>query len=181
MLGLFKSYAPQVHAFYHTELNKLLAHDPQLFKNFANTVWACMTINFGPQTCTIPHCDTANLAWGWCCIIALGNFDFTKGGHFVLWDLGLVIEFPPGSVILIPSALLKHSNVAVQDGESRYSITQYTAGSLFQYIYNDFRSNKERNWTDTDEDRARVAEDAAKRWKEGLDMFSSWDSLACAS
>lgn len=175
--AIFKAYAPQVHEFYRSELDKLLEHDPTLFKNFAETVWACMTINFGPQTCTIPHCDTANLPWGWCCIIALGKFDFKTGSHFVLWDLGLVIEFPPGSVILIPSALLKHSNVPVQDGETRYSITQYTAGSIFRYIYNNFRSDRERGWMATDEDRECIAEDCSTRWRNGLNLFSLWDSL----
>ncbi|KAJ7624191.1 hypothetical protein B0H17DRAFT_1151319 [Mycena rosella] len=53
-------------------------------------------------------------AWGWCSITALGDFDPNKGGHLILWDLRLAIRFPPGSTILIPSALLHHSNVAIQ-------------------------------------------------------------------
>lgn len=171
---LFKMYAPKVHEHYRQELQKLLDHDPTVYKNFSDTVWACMTINFGPHTCTVPHCDTANLAWGWCCITALGFFDFTKGGHFILWDLGLVIEFPPGATILIPSALLRHSNVPIADSERRYSFTQYTAGALFRYIYNGFESDRSWLRTATAEAQEKVAEDASRRWEEGLGMFSAW-------
>jgi hypothetical protein len=65
-----------------------------------------MTFNFGPQTVTFDHRDSGNLAFGWCAITAFGNFDPTCGGHLVLWDMKLVIEFPPGSTILIPSAMM---------------------------------------------------------------------------
>ena len=52
------------------------------------------------------HTDPGNLLFGWCAITTLGNFDPTLGGHLVLWDLKLVIEFPLGSTILIPSVTL---------------------------------------------------------------------------
>ncbi|KIK60645.1 hypothetical protein GYMLUDRAFT_244218 [Collybiopsis luxurians FD-317 M1] len=55
----------------------------------------------------------------------------TKGGELVLWDLGIAIRFPPGSSIIILSAILCHSNLPIQPGEKQYSITQYSAGALF--------------------------------------------------
>ena len=70
---------------------------------------------------------------GWCCITALGDFDPTKGGHLVLWDLKLVIEFPPGSTVLLPSAAIAHSNTAIDCREMRCSFTQFTAGGLFRW------------------------------------------------
>jgi hypothetical protein len=89
-------------------------HDwnPNLTRNFSATVsvFATATFNFGPQTVTFPHLDFVNLPWGWCTITALGDFDPNKGGHLILWDLKLIICFPPGSTILIPSALIRHSN-----------------------------------------------------------------------
>ncbi|KAJ7791104.1 hypothetical protein B0H13DRAFT_2394385 [Mycena leptocephala] len=42
-------------------------------------------------------------------------------------------SFPPGSTLLIPSALVQHSNVPIRAHEQRSSITQYTAGSLFRW------------------------------------------------
>ncbi|KAF8198665.1 hypothetical protein K438DRAFT_1905975 [Mycena galopus ATCC 62051] len=71
---------------------------------------------------------------------ALGNFDPTTGGHLVLWDLKLVVEFPAGALILLPSATIAHSNVPVQAGEERASFTQFSAGGIFRYIDNSFQT-----------------------------------------
>ena len=54
--------------------------------------------------------------------------------YLVLWDMGLVIEFPPGATILIPSATLRHSNVCLNPGDTRMSFTQYSAGGLFRWV-----------------------------------------------
>jgi hypothetical protein len=125
---------------YASYRQQLLVNDPVLRINFDNSVWSAATINFGPRTECLPHLDWMNLACGWCAITALGNYDPDRGGHLILWDLGLVIRFPPGSTILIPSALLRHSNTAIQDGESRLSFTQYTAGGLFRWVDQGFQT-----------------------------------------
>jgi hypothetical protein len=51
-----------------------------------------------------------------------------------------VVEFPPGSTVLIPSAILSHSNVDINEGEKRYSFTQYASGGLFRWVENGFKS-----------------------------------------
>ncbi|KAJ7583710.1 hypothetical protein C8J56DRAFT_893383 [Mycena floridula] len=63
--------------------------------------------------------------------------------HFVLWDLGLVIEFPPGSSILLMSATLEHSNTLIQPGETRCSLVQYSATGLFRWVENGGASDAE--------------------------------------
>ncbi|KAJ2921641.1 hypothetical protein H1R20_g15452, partial [Candolleomyces eurysporus] len=68
-----------------------------------------------------------NRPFGWCAIQALGIFDHTRGGHLILPDLKLLIEFPAGAIILIPSATLIHANTPVQPGERHISFTQYCA------------------------------------------------------
>jgi hypothetical protein len=70
---------------------------------------------------------------------ALGFFDPTKGAQIVLWDLKVIIEFPPGAQILIPSAILYHSNASIQQGEERYSFTQYCSGPLFRWVDTGFK------------------------------------------
>ncbi|KAJ3744569.1 hypothetical protein EV360DRAFT_57546, partial [Lentinula raphanica] len=74
------------------------------------------------------------LIYGWCTVTALGDFDYRLGGHMVLWGLKLVVELPPGWTMLLPSAYLCHSNTSLREGDTRYSITQYTAGGLFRVI-----------------------------------------------
>jgi hypothetical protein len=72
-----------------------------------------------------------NFAQSWCSITPLGDFDSDIGGDLVLWDFKLVIHFLAGSTMLIPSALLYHSNTPIQPGETHYSIVQYAAGGAF--------------------------------------------------
>ncbi|KAJ6450537.1 hypothetical protein C8R47DRAFT_998853 [Mycena vitilis] len=177
--GLFQSYAPNLHAFYSQQMRLLRRAARYLLPLFAETVsvFAACTFNFGPGTVTLPHVDAANLAWGWCCITAFGNFNPDLGGHLILWDLRLVIRFPPGSTIMIPSALLRHSNVAIQQGDTRYSFTQFTAGGLFRWVYNGHCSDKTFFLKSTPEQlRAREA-DRAQRWEDGLRMFQVWNPV----
>ncbi|KAE9382377.1 hypothetical protein BT96DRAFT_291081, partial [Gymnopus androsaceus JB14] len=118
-----------------------------------------------------------NLAFGWCAITALGNFDPDCGGHLVLWDLGLIIRFPPGSTILIPSALLTHSNIPISSNEIRYSIIQYSSAGLFRWVYNGFKSDKEFMECATKEEKEKRETDRNSRWGNGLGMFSLWDDI----
>lgn len=55
----------------------------------------------------------------------------------------MVIEFPPGSTILVPSAAIAHSNVPIQRGEQRYSFTQYSAGGLFRWVDHGFQTEEQ--------------------------------------
>ncbi|KAF9059071.1 hypothetical protein BDP27DRAFT_1239559, partial [Rhodocollybia butyracea] len=128
--GIFQCYAANTFGLYNDDLNTLFTSSPRLIRWF-NSVFAGVSLNLSPETVTWPHTDNYNLAFGWCAITALGNFDPDRGGHMILWDLGLVIRFPPGSTILIPSALLTHSNIPIQPGEECYSIIQYSSSGLF--------------------------------------------------
>ncbi|KAJ7851561.1 hypothetical protein B0H13DRAFT_1643939, partial [Mycena leptocephala] len=176
--GMFLTYAPDLHGFYRSTMRKLHKWKPGLPRNFdaLTSVFAAATFNFGPQTVMFPHLDLANLAWGWCSITALGNFDPNKGGHLILWDLRLVIRFPLGSSIMIPSAILRNSNVSLQQGETCFSFTQFTSAGLFCFVGNDFRTDKsieEGRLSATE--KAKRAEERHSRWAEGLKMYSKWD------
>jgi hypothetical protein len=174
----FNLFAPNLYIYYVVELGKLFDLTPYLRRNFLKSPWPAATFNFGPWTITFPHTDPGNLAFGWCAITALGNFDFLRGGQIILWDLGLVIDFPPGSTILIPSAVVRHSNTTIQAGETRYSFTQYAAGGLFRWVRNGFCSDKTFVAKAT---RKQMKErDAARRrrWKDGVGMFSKLSDLS---
>ncbi|KAJ7814402.1 hypothetical protein B0H14DRAFT_3477071 [Mycena olivaceomarginata] len=158
----FAMWAPLLFTFYTAQMG-LLAGWKSMHHNFLGGVFAACTFNFGPRTICAPHLDFANLAWGW--------------GHLILWDLQMVIRFPPSSTILIPSALIRHSNVPIQAHEYRGSFVQYTAGGLFRWVCNGFRIDE--NWgksASAEEKAARQAEDGW-RWEEGLKMYSCIDDL----
>ncbi|KAL0573001.1 hypothetical protein V5O48_008968 [Marasmius crinis-equi] len=130
-----QAHFPALHNMYNSVLDRLIDDDDDIHRNFPQTCFAASTLNSG-RTATLRHVDHLNLFCGMCAVFNIGNFDYQAGGHLVLWDLGLVIEFPPGCSILFPSALLAHSNVPIGLGENRASLTQFSAAGLFRWVHN---------------------------------------------
>ncbi|KAK7012687.1 hypothetical protein R3P38DRAFT_3323987 [Favolaschia claudopus] len=145
-----------------------------------SSVFFCTAFNFGTNIWTFKHRDVLNLAFGWCAVQALGRFDHTKGGHLVLWDLKLVVEFPHGALILLPSATVAHSNVPVQEGEERLSFTQFSAGGIFRFLDNHCKTEKQLAEADPME-YARLMELKTARWEMGLSLLSTMDDLTTES
>lgn len=166
-------FAPELHRFYGETLDMLCGKDPNLQRNFQNNVFACATCNLGPQSVAHVHTDHLNFGPGWCAITALGDYDPTKGGHLILWDLKIAIEFPPGSTIFIPSAILRHSNVPLAGkDETRYALIQYSAGSLFRWVECGHQTLK--NFKASG---CRFKQTARERWERGIGLFSKWSEL----
>jgi len=137
----------------------------------------CRTFNLAKQSASVPHTDHNNLAQGWCSITALGDFNPTLGGHLVLWDLGLVVEFPPNSTILIPSSLIIHSNIAIQSDKVRYSIVQYAAGHLFRWAKNGFLTDKQWFQEATEKDKEQWEKEKMDRWQSAVASFTTLEEL----
>ena len=157
-------------------MEALREHHPELQYNFRNSVYPAIAFNFGPRTVTYMHTDTGNKANGLCAITAMGRFDPKQGGHLILKQLRLVIEFPPGSTILIPSATVTHGNTPIQATETRMSVTQYASGGLFRWVRYGFQTEK----TLKKEDPGLAKElDALKpmAWKAALDTYSTLSTL----
>ncbi|KAF9067442.1 hypothetical protein BDP27DRAFT_1225772, partial [Rhodocollybia butyracea] len=171
---LFMAYAYQCYAYSKSTLDKLFTWNTNLHRTFKSSAWAACTINFGPFAFTYPHVNSANLCFGWCSITALGNFDPKLGGHLILWDLGLFIRFSPGSTILIPLALLVHSNIPVAPGEERYSFVQYSSTGIFCWVENGFQSNVDFESYATASQRSKRKDEQRGRWGSGLRMFLRW-------
>ncbi|KAJ7880725.1 hypothetical protein B0H14DRAFT_3434270 [Mycena olivaceomarginata] len=157
---LFRVFAPLLYAFYEQQMALIATWKPTLHWNFARS---CLTLTL------------VTLRGAGALITALGSFDPDLGGHLVLWDLKLVIRFPPSATILIPSTIIRHSNVPVAPHERRYSFTQYTAGGLFRWIQNGFQMDKAFELHATAAEKAARAEEAASRWQAGVAMFSRVD------
>lgn len=175
--GVFEAFASNTFGLYRNDLNALFAAHPKLVRWFGSSVFAGCSFNMGPYTVSWPHTDSHNLAFGWCAITALGSFNPDRGGHLVLWDLGLIIRFPPGSTLLIPSALLTHSNVPISEGEVRYSIIQYSSSGLFRWLYNGLMSDKDFKASASPEQKKKREADRKARWGNGLKMFSLWNDI----
>jgi len=177
---MFRTYNPTIYTLFVSMLSTLFFCFPSLVRLATDTAWAAATFNLGPHTVTTPHTDLANLLWGWCCIYAFGRYDPKRGGHLILWDLGIAIKFPPGSTIMIPSSFLVHSNVTIRSYETRYSFTQYSAGSLFRWVENGGKTDKavlaEADAGGCgDTVRAQRAAAARERARHGLESFPRWE------
>ncbi|KAI0037901.1 hypothetical protein FA95DRAFT_1506343 [Auriscalpium vulgare] len=165
---------------YNDVVNDIRAQNPSLTPPYDNSVFPAATFNFGPRIATAPHRDYYNVPYGWCAITALGNYDPQHGGHLILWDLKLVIEFPPGSTILIPSALLTHSNTPVRPGETRRSFTQYCAGGLMRWHSHGLQTEGALRRADPAR-KAAVDASVAQRTEDALKSFQVWHPPLCPS
>ncbi|KAI0644333.1 hypothetical protein C8Q79DRAFT_913492 [Trametes meyenii] len=168
----FKLFAPRMYKYYAETMNTVCEDNPELRRNFENGVFGCATFNLGPQVVTYPHTDHLNLPAGWCAATSIGQFNHTDGGHLLLWDLKLMIEFPAGSLVLIPSAVLQHSNTTIGHDETRYSFTQYSAGGLFRWVECDCKSQKQFT-----AEGGVYGVSGVEWWLRGVDMWSTWEEL----
>lgn len=174
--GAFAWYAPKLYRQYAIATEKIYNNQPHLQRIFTNSVFPAAAFNLGPQVATLEHADGTNLPFGWCAVYASGNFDPKRGGHLILRDLGLMIEFPPGSVVFLPSGTLLHGNTALQNHETRRSFTQYATGGLFRWVYYGFRT--EGDMAAMDKERAvHSKKSAPTRIQEAIGLFSTVDSL----
>jgi hypothetical protein len=128
------AYRKRNHEHMASKMDDLKVNDPSLKRPYNDKIGAypCRSFNLGRQTAMRPHVNSTNLAQSWCSITPIGSFDPKVGGHLVLKDLRIVMEFPPGSTILIPSALITHYNTPVRPHETWFSIIQYAAGGLLR-------------------------------------------------
>lgn len=174
MSATFKFWCPKVHAHFTKRLKSLFETFPDLKKIFPRSIFPCCAFNLGPCVCAYKHRDHLNCPFGMCAIQPLGDYDYTRGGHIILWELGLIIEFPPYYLLLIPSALITHSNTPTAKGETRVSIAHWCPGALLRYIDNHFQT-EEKFRTKDPEGFAEMQQKKATRWEEGLELFSKFD------
>ncbi|KAJ3558097.1 hypothetical protein NP233_g11578 [Leucocoprinus birnbaumii] len=145
MMELFlKLWAEALHDHILEKVNALYNHPnfSHLAQNFPKSIYPTAAINFGPQVQTTPHTDSRNAPYAWCSLQSFGRFDPKKGSHLILKNLRYVIEFPPNSIILIPSATFIHANTPVQEGETCVSFTQYCPGNIIWFVDNGFMTQK---------------------------------------
>ncbi|KAK1217404.1 hypothetical protein PQX77_019944 [Marasmius sp. AFHP31] len=149
----FKLWGSRLYNRYKTTMDFVYNHPKlsQIPRNFTDdNVFAAAAFNFGGKVRTFKHRDHLNWAFGWCAITALGDFNPTTSARLILWELKLVIDFPPGSTVLIPSAVITHSNTRIAEGDERTSFTQYTAGAIFRWVDNGGMTDGELRDSDPD-------------------------------
>jgi hypothetical protein len=172
--GAFAAFAPKLYSYLAQSLQGLCEKYPYLAHNFSNSVFPAASFNCGSRTVSLDHTDHNNLSHGLCALTALGAYDHKLGGHLILFGLKLVIQFPVGSTVLIPSGCMDHGNTPIAEGETRLSIAQYAAGGLLRWVAYGFRSAKSLLKTKAGKQlKKKIDKGAGERWREGLAMFST--------
>ncbi|KAF8174537.1 hypothetical protein BJ912DRAFT_931392 [Pholiota molesta] len=108
----FAFWNPGVYLYQKSRIEQLLARHPELKRTAEKTIFPTTAFNFR-NVCCRKHRDTQNCPFGWCSITALGEFDHTQGGHLILDELKLIIEFPHAYIVFIPSATVTHYNIPI--------------------------------------------------------------------
>ncbi|KAJ7214592.1 hypothetical protein B0H12DRAFT_1032790, partial [Mycena haematopus] len=135
-------YLPKLYEYYRTTLTGIFENQPDLKQLFPNSVFPTGTFNLGPDVVTDDHLDMLNNPHGMCGVTSGGKYDHKRGGHISLKQLKIVCEFPSGSTILLLSGACEHGNTTIQKGETRYSMTQYAAGTLFRWAAYGYQSTE---------------------------------------
>ncbi|KAF9058374.1 hypothetical protein BDP27DRAFT_1241394 [Rhodocollybia butyracea] len=174
----FSLWAPRVYEVYERTTNTMWEKMPGLQNNFPGGVFGAAAFNFGGSVWTFKHRDFQNWPFGWCAITALGKFDPTRSAQLILWELKLVIDFPHASTILIPSAVITHSNTPVADGDIRTSFTQYTAGAIFRWVENGCLTEEKLEKSDPTRYR-QMMRDKSTAVSRRLELYSTVDELLC--
>ncbi|KAJ7260064.1 hypothetical protein C8J57DRAFT_1072571, partial [Mycena rebaudengoi] len=171
-------YAPKLFRYYVDTMNALFENHPHLTRNFHNSVFPAATFNCGPSAVTDEHADFLNLIHGLCGVSSTGRFDHTRGGAFYMKQIKLLIDFPAGSSILMPSAFMDHSNTPIATGESRCSMTQYVAGGLFCWVKYGFQTRTSLLAQPGGKEQVASLDSVpGSRWQWALDLFSKVDEL----
>lgn len=151
-------------------------HFPGLRRPFHHAAFAATTLNLGPATVCWPHRDSANAVGHLCLNGPNGLYNWVTGGHLVLHEAELVIQLRPGDLILFPSALVTHENIPIGEGETRFSITAYSAGGLQRFLAQGMRTQGEWAAVDPAGKQAHDEKDEA-RWEEAWRQFKTYREL----
>jgi hypothetical protein len=170
--GVLGTWFPEHQWQYRACIDNLSTQNPDLRKPVAASSFPASTINLGPATVCLPHCDIRNGAHTVCLNGTFGPYNGSLGGHLILHEARRVLALKHGDMVLFPSSCMTHENIPIRDGERRYSLTAYMAGALFRYRDQGLQTRKA--WEVIDPDAA-IAHDqlGEVRWEAGWSMFQT--------
>ncbi|KAJ7666210.1 hypothetical protein DFH06DRAFT_1322829 [Mycena polygramma] len=122
--------------------DKFLSYNPSVLYPTDSSVYSAATFEFGGPHYRASPSAAQGEPGTWNVLTALGTFQPMHGGHLIVWDLGLVTNFPAGTTILIP-ACLRYSFVKVREGEHRYSLLQWSGSGIGRWYRNGRKSDLE--------------------------------------
>lgn len=166
-------YFPKIHCLLTNLMEILLSMEGlHLKRPFKRCCYAASQLNFS-RASTDPHLDFMNAFFLCCGIWNGGRFNYKAGGQLIMWNLGIVVEFPPSAGILVPSASVTHANIPIGPEEQRHSITFFTAAGILRWYFNGFMNDNEFLTRASGLQKKDWAQYQTDLWKFGLDMLRS--------
>jgi hypothetical protein len=93
--------------------------------------FSAASLNIDPTSCNW-HRDSSNLAYGLCAVLVFGCFNYQRNGHLLFYESRTIVELQAGDFIFFPSASITHRNSPLLSGDTRMSLSVYTAADLFR-------------------------------------------------
>ncbi|KAF9060671.1 hypothetical protein BDP27DRAFT_1429782 [Rhodocollybia butyracea] len=90
---------------------------------------------------------------------------------FIAWSLGVVVPFPAGATIYVPSACVTHGNVPIAPEETRSSIAFFTPAGIARWFHNGYMSDKEFKERASPRQLRLWKEYREKLWETGLELL----------
>lgn len=171
-IDAFKKYQHTLYTHVRKYTVRLRKAYSSLRVNWKNSIFNAVAFNLGTNVQCFFHRDAKDLAYSFCAVHALGEYDHTKGGHLALKEPKLIIQFPPGSLILTLSAVFTHGNTPIQPGENRQSFTQYVTGANIRFAKNGFKTMSHLKMHEP-ERHAKITKTELHTWQRGVDMWST--------
>ncbi|KAE9390550.1 hypothetical protein BT96DRAFT_833308 [Gymnopus androsaceus JB14] len=137
------AYFPKLHALAVNLDHQIVNVDnSQIERTFHGCCYPALHFNLH-NAWTLIHEDFWNLVFFMCAVASFGPFDHTCGGHIIAWSLGLVLEFPSGMAMYLPSACMPHSNTPVASHKWRLSMAFFVPAGLVRWFHNRFCLDKD--------------------------------------
>lgn len=110
----------------------LLHSDPSLHRVFPDSVFCATTLSHSNSADPAITCPDRE---GIFSLTTGGSYDYHHGGHLVVSNHDLVIEFPPCSTILFSSTSVTLNWLPVSPGETRGFMTQFTESKTLTNVH----------------------------------------------
>ncbi|KAF9067373.1 hypothetical protein BDP27DRAFT_1225905, partial [Rhodocollybia butyracea] len=163
-------YFPKLHLFLTNLQEKVLMDSPDIRRMFEGCCYTACHLNLHLAWAQL-HEDFFNVFFAMCAVHASGKFDHTRGGQFIAWSLGVVVPFPAGATIYVPSACVTHGNVPIAPEETRSSIAFFTPAGIARWFHNGYMSDKEFKERASPRQLRLWKEYREKLWETGLELL----------
>jgi hypothetical protein len=170
--GIFKHQFPGTYELYKNIMHFIVENSRHQNKEPLQAmfgVFPTVCLNIG-RTVAAFHFDGQDFPGGMCAITCAGKFNWKAGGQLLIriGNRVYIFELPPGVPIFLPSAVFKHGNLELSEGESRHSVVFFMGFALAHYYFLNGRSMSK---IESKEEVEQYLAGMEKRWQSWINLL----------